>query len=153
MRKLKGMRSALTSCFSLIYQPRFRVQGWEPQVLLSCYEYMRFRKITLKRSIDPRAKHVFFFFFSKQEDCAILMFDVTAVTTYRNVPVWHRDLHRVCGNIPMVLCGNKVDVKDRKVKAKNIVFHRRKNIQVFIEINKRFLQFKKLPSKTSCVTL
>jgi len=28
------------------------------------------------------------------------------------------------------LCGNKVDVKDRKVKAKTIVFHRKKNLQV-----------------------
>ena len=31
---------------------------------------------------------------------------------------------RVCENIPIVLTGNKVDIKDRKVKAKSIVFHR-----------------------------
>jgi len=30
----------------------------------------------------------------------------------------------------MVLVGNKVDVKDRKVKAKSITFHRKKNLQV-----------------------
>ena len=47
--------------------------------------------------------------------CAIIMFDVTARITYKNVPNWHRDLTRVCENIPMVLCGNKVDMKDRKV--------------------------------------
>src|SRR5271154_2186025 len=41
------------------------------------------------------------------------------------------DLVRVCENIPMVLCGNKVDVKDRKVKAKSIVFHRKKNLQYY----------------------
>jgi GTPase SAR1 family protein len=79
------------------------------------------------------------------------MFDVTARVTYKNVPNWHRggsvssallfaklsrvsdsrsDLVRVCENIPMVLCGNKVDVKDRKVKAKAITFHRKKNLQV-----------------------
>jgi GTPase SAR1 family protein len=40
------------------------------------------------------------------------------------------DLVRVCENIPMVLVGNKVDVKDRKVKAKSITFHRKKNLQV-----------------------
>ena len=40
--------------------------------------------------------------------CAIIMFDVTARVTYKNVPNWHRDLVRVCENIPMVLCGNKV---------------------------------------------
>jgi len=61
-----------------------------------------------------------------QGQCAIIMFDVTSRVTYKNVPNWHRDLHRVCENIPMVLCGNKVDIKDRKVKAKSIVFHRKK---------------------------
>ena len=62
--------------------------------------------------------------------CAIIMFDVTSRVTYKNVPNWHRDLVRVCENIPIVLCGNKVDIKDRKVKAKAIVFHRKKNLQV-----------------------
>ncbi|KAH8421193.1 hypothetical protein KR009_004146 [Drosophila setifemur] len=57
------------------------------------------------------------------------MFDVTSRVTYKNVPNWHRDLVRVCENIPIVLCGNKVDIKDRKVKAKSIVFHRTKNLQ------------------------
>jgi GTP-binding nuclear protein Ran len=47
------------------------------------------------------------------------------------VPNWHRDLVRVCENIPIVLCGNKVDIKDRKVKAKNITFHRKKNLQYY----------------------
>lgn len=60
------------------------------------------------------------------------MFDVTSRVTYKNVPNWHRDLVRVCENIPIVLCGNKVDIKDRKVKAKSIVFHRKKNLQVGI---------------------
>jgi GTP-binding nuclear protein Ran len=59
------------------------------------------------------------------------MFDVTARVTYKNVPTWHRDLVRVCENIPIVLCGNKVDIKDRKVKAKHITFHRKKNLQYF----------------------
>ncbi|XP_077995620.1 GTP-binding nuclear protein Ran-like [Glandiceps talaboti] len=63
--------------------------------------------------------------------CAIIMFDVTSRVTYKNVPHWHRDLVRVCENIPIVLCGNKVDVKDRKVRAKQIVFHRKKNIQYY----------------------
>jgi GTP-binding nuclear protein Ran len=59
------------------------------------------------------------------------MFDVTARVTYKSVPNWHRDLVRVCENIPIVLCGNKVDIKDRKVKAKSIVFHRKKNLQYY----------------------
>lgn len=66
-----------------------------------------------------------------QGQCAIIMFDVTSRITYRSVPNWHRDLTRVCENIPIVLCGNKVEVKDRKVKAKQITFHRKKNLQYF----------------------
>ncbi|XDA84432.1 hypothetical protein R6Z07M_014241 [Ovis aries] len=66
-----------------------------------------------------------------EAQCAIIMFDVTSRVTYKNVPNWHRDLVRVCENIPIVLCGNKVDIKDRKVKAKSIVFHRKKNLQYY----------------------
>ncbi|KAJ5220451.1 GTP-binding nuclear protein GSP1/Ran [Penicillium chermesinum] len=61
----------------------------------------------------------------------IIMFDVTSRITYKNVPNWHRDLVRVCENIPIVLTGNKVDVKERKVKAKTITFHRKKNLQYY----------------------
>jgi GTP-binding nuclear protein Ran len=87
------------------------------------------------------------------------MFDVTSRLTYKNVPTWHRDLVRcaaqrcayiqhplclhsgadthafaqvrVCENIPIVLCGNKVDVKNRQVKAKQVTFHRKKNLQYY----------------------
>jgi len=63
--------------------------------------------------------------------CAIIFFDVTSRVTYKNVPNWHRDLVRVLENVPIVLCGNKVDIKDRKVKAKQITFHRKKNLQYY----------------------
>ncbi|CAM9191264.1 unnamed protein product [Choristocarpus tenellus] len=66
-----------------------------------------------------------------QGQCAIIMFDVTSRITYKNVPNWHRDLTRVCEHIPIVLCGNKVEIKDRKVKAKQITFHRKKNLQYY----------------------
>lgn len=59
------------------------------------------------------------------------MFDVTSRITYQNVPNWHRDLIRVCNNIPIVLCGNKVDVKDRKLRAKTITYHRKNNMQYY----------------------
>eukprot|EP00889_Picochlorum_renovo_P000427 jgi/Picre1/27457/NNA_000424.t1 len=64
--------------------------------------------------------------------CAIIMFDVTSRLTYKNVPTWHRDLCRVCENIPIVLCGNKVDVKNRQVKPKQVTFHRKKNLQKLV---------------------
>lgn len=83
-----------------------------------------------------------------QGQCAVIMFDVTSRVTYKNVPNWHRDLVRVCENIPIVLTGNKVDIKDRKVKAKSIVFHRKKNLQV-----KLYKPFKWLSSKRAFVRL
>ena len=70
--------------------------------------------------------------FYMQAQCAIIMFDVTSRVTYKNVNSWHRNLVHVCGDIPIVLCGNNVDVKDRKVKAKSITFNRRRNLQVMV---------------------
>jgi GTP-binding nuclear protein Ran len=66
-----------------------------------------------------------------QGQCAIIMFDVTSRISYKNVGVWYRDLVRVCENIPIVLVGNKVDVKERKVKVKQINFHRKKNLNYY----------------------
>jgi GTP-binding nuclear protein Ran len=66
-----------------------------------------------------------------QGQCAIIMFDVTSRVTYKNVPNWYTDLTRVCENIPIVLVGNKVEVKDRKVQPKHITFHRKKNLQYY----------------------
>ena len=67
-----------------------------------------------------------------QGECAIIMFDVTSRPTYNNVQNWYRDLVRVCDDvIPIVLCGNKVDSNDRKVKARHIMFHRKKNLQYY----------------------
>ncbi|KAF9082248.1 GTP-binding nuclear protein gsp1/Ran [Mortierella sp. GBA35] len=63
--------------------------------------------------------------------CGIIMFDLTSRITYKNVPNWHRDLVRVCESIPIVLCGNKVDIKERKVKPKAIDFHRKKSLQYY----------------------
>ncbi|CAD7701624.1 unnamed protein product [Ostreobium quekettii] len=42
--------------------------------------------------------------------------------------------YRVCENIPIVLCGNKVDVEKRQVKPKQVTFHRKKNLE-YIKIS------------------
>ena len=75
--------------------------------------------------------------------CGIIMFDVCSRITYSNVPKWYKDLTRVCENIPIVLVGNKVDVKDRKVKAKQIIFHRKKSLQYYDISAKSNYQFEK----------
>uniref|UniRef100_A0A2R8ZR79 GTP-binding nuclear protein Ran n=1 Tax=Pan paniscus TaxID=9597 RepID=A0A2R8ZR79_PANPA len=53
-----------------------------------------------------------------QAQCAIIMSDVTSRV-------------RACENISIVLCGNKVDIKKRKGKAKSIVFHQKNNLQYY----------------------
>ena len=57
-------------------------------------------------------------------DCAIVMFDVGSKLSYKNAAMWTRDLRRMRPNIPIVLCGNKVDIEDRKVKHKDNTLHR-----------------------------
>lgn len=65
-------------------------------------------------------------------EAAIIMFDVTARATYRNIPTWHKDLTRICSEqIPIVLVGNKIDCADRAVKPKDIIFHRRHGLQYY----------------------
>jgi GTP-binding nuclear protein Ran len=62
---------------------------------------------------------------------AILMFDVTNRDSYKNIPHWHKDIQRICEEIPTVLLGNKSDVKERKVTPKMVSHHRKTNIQYY----------------------
>ena len=75
--------------------------------------------------------------------CAIIMFDVTSRITYKNVPKWYKDITRICEGIPIVLVGNKVDEKNRKVKAKQILFARKHGLQYFDVSAKSNYQFEK----------
>ncbi|EDV52103.1 GTP-binding nuclear protein Ran-like [Drosophila erecta] len=70
--------------------------------------------------------------------CAIIMFDVNSRTTYKNVTSWHRDLVRVCGNIPIVICGNKVDIEHRKDWPKWFDFHSKNYIEMSAKSNYNF---------------
>ncbi|XP_073827781.1 GTP-binding nuclear protein Ran-like [Musca autumnalis] len=69
-------------------------------------------------------------FYYLRGKCTVIMFDVTSRVTYKHVRNWYKDLVRVCKDIPIVLCGNKVDIKERKVKPKDITFGRKKNLQL-----------------------
>ena len=75
--------------------------------------------------------------------CAIIMFDVCSRVTYKNVAKWYKELTRVCEGIPIVLVGNKVDVADRKVKARQILFPRKHSIQYYDISAKSNYQFEK----------
>jgi GTP-binding nuclear protein Ran len=58
------------------------------------------------------------------------MFDLTSRVSHRNISNWHSDLTRMCENIPIVIGGNKFDL-ECKVTAKQITFHRKKNLQYY----------------------
>merc|ERR1711865_1190372 len=62
---------------------------------------------------------------------AIVMFDVSSRMTYQHVPKWFQDLERACSGVPQVLVGNKVDLKERELKAQQITYHRRRGIQYY----------------------
>lgn len=67
----------------------------------------------------------------KDADAAIIFCDVTSRVTYKNVPSWHRDIERVRPDIPAVLCANKIDIKERKVKSKSILYPSKTKIGFF----------------------
>lgn len=71
------------------------------------------------------------------------MFDVTSRITYKSLPKWYKDLTRIVENIPAVMVGNKVDVKDRKVKARQITFHRKRGLQYYDVSAKSNYQYEK----------
>jgi GTP-binding nuclear protein Ran len=50
-------------------------------------------------------------------DCAIVMFDTTSRLSFLNVKHWMA----MCPGLPIIVCGNKVDIADRKVKESDVV--------------------------------
>ena len=77
--------------------------------------------------------------------CCLIMFDVTSRMSYKNLPMYHRDVTRIVPDIPVVVIGNKADVPrgERKVRAKNICYPRKKNLFYFDVSAKGNYQFEK----------
>lgn len=74
---------------------------------------------------------------------AIIMFDVTNFHSYREVSYWFDEIRKVCPSVPIVICGNKAESKQRKVKDTDIVFHRRHNLQYYDLSVKSYNNFEK----------
>ena len=70
-----------------------------------------------------------------QADLAIIFFDVTSRITFKNVPQWILDFKRVCPNSPIILVGNKCDIKERKVKAVQISEFTHKESIIYFDIS------------------
>lgn len=58
--------------------------------------------------------------FFRNADCALIIFDVTSHLSFDNIHFWHRKLVNTRGPLPMALCGNKADIKSRKVTLHEI---------------------------------
>ena len=62
----------------------------------------------------------------------ILMFDVQNPASYRSVPEWHKKgIQAVCPEAPVVLVGNKVELRGRQVLPKQIFYHRKQGWQYY----------------------
>ncbi|KAL7510255.1 hypothetical protein ACHAXN_007211, partial [Cyclotella atomus] len=68
-------------------------------------------------------------------DCGVIMFDVQSRITFKNTPNWHRDITRVCEGIPIVLVGNKSDVRDRSVRRSDVMALLKKRGMEYSEIS------------------
>jgi len=62
---------------------------------------------------------------------AIVMFDVTNRLSYNHVERWYNDVIKTHENIPVILCGNKVDIANRQVLPRQINFHRSKDMTYY----------------------
>ena len=77
------------------------------------------------------------------------MFDVTSRITYKNVPKWHKDLTRICENIPIVLVGNKVRVfyyrlmlKTEKLRLDKLLFIEKETYNIMTFQQKAIINMK-----------
>lgn len=76
-------------------------------------------------------------------DAYILMFDVTRPETYVSVPDLYSKFTNK--NAPIILCGNKVDCRDRKVRCKSITFHREVKGVNYVDLSNKSLYNIDLP--------
>ena len=68
----------------------------------------------------------------KDVEGIVIMFDVTSKLSYYNVPQWYTTMRKQYGDeIPIILCGNKVDLPDRKVSTQMITFHWEYNMKYY----------------------
>lgn len=61
----------------------------------------------------------------------IIMFDVTSKSTYARVSHYYEMVQEASPDAIVVICGNKVDCKDRKVMPSMITFHRKHKLQYY----------------------
>ena len=72
----------------------------------------------------------------------IIMYDVTSRISYNNINFWKLKVEKLCGNIPIIIVGNKIDITSRKIMDNNTInisVKKQQNIQsLFTLINDYF---------------
>jgi len=53
-------------------------------------------------------------------DCAMIFFDKTKLSSFENVIYWYQLVIKHFGTIPIIICGNKCDIKNIAVKSKEL---------------------------------
>ncbi|MHA1836221.1 MAG: GTP-binding protein, partial [Candidatus Odinarchaeia archaeon] len=65
---------------------------------------------------------------------ALVMYDVTRRSTFENIKNWINEVEEFAGEIPMIICGNKIDLVDqREVKREEGENFSKKIGKMFIE--------------------
>jgi small GTP-binding protein len=66
--------------------------------------------------------------FYKGSKAAIIVFSHTDAVSFEHIPEWHNDIIKYCGDLPIVLFGNKIDLIKKEdlddTKAKAIIKER-----------------------------
>jgi len=68
---------------------------------------------------------------------AVVMFDATCQTSYTHVDKHVSAIRKVCEDIPIVLCGNKVDIRNRVVYPKHITKQFKLNLTNYYDVSAR----------------
>lgn len=63
---------------------------------------------------------------------AIIMFSMDNRLTFKNVPYWYRDVRRVCGDIPIIIMGNKSDSQSEVQKEEVEALATKYNVEYLI---------------------
>ena len=82
-----------------------------PVVFFTTLGPVKFDIVTSIKSFGGISDIVF-----KEGNCAILMFDVSSMITYKNISRWYKDLRRIREDIPVVLVGNKVSLRNFRIE-------------------------------------
>lgn len=68
---------------------------------------------------------------------AILLYDITNESSLNRIPEWREKIAELCGEIPIVLIGNKLDLEEQRVisNEKGMEILKKNNLSLFMEVS------------------